>query len=725
MMQGRSSLLTISISVAAAVILITLLAFSYQIDQQRHRQLQSRLQGFYQLDAQVNQSLGLLQHGLLAHYDNLTNQTHDVQRLLRQLSPEMARGGGDATEHMRRLHRELKVVWQEKSWLIERFKSDQAVLRNSRRFFPEESMQVMALLEQEKGSVEGFNAGEVKALSRALTQLLRTTLLALGAGIDRDFWEMDASRELVEVLIKDRPGPITQRIQNLLAHAAIIHRFQSRVDRWALGAVQQPTESKLNELADLYYGAFEQDLNKADRLRLWMYLLTVVLLGGGALGLRKLFTLSQAHTQQEALVVQRTTDLRRELRERRKAEERFRSVAESAGDAIVAVDHQGSITFWNRSAKKIFGYSFKEVKGRSLEELLSNRSRKVYQSFVQEGDDGTLLNKPGEVRALDGVKATGQSFPIEVSLASWKNEGQRFFTLVIRDITERVAMERRLRATLESLDAKVEERTFELQEKMEELKQTQDQLVVSEKMASLGRLAGGTAHEINTPIGIAIGAASQSRNTVDAVMAMLEQDEVDEERLVNELQTLDQLSDLINSSMEKAASLIRALRRFTYASSEHGRELFDLVAEIHHQQEDVQSELDKQGITVQLEMPEELLIFSRRDIFKEIIADLFNNTLLHAFPHAEQASREITISVVFNNKVVELSYGDNGIGMEQEVKDQVFEPFFTTRHPDGRYGLGLYFVQTLLQGQLDGQVSCHSIQGEGSQFTMSWPCRQG
>ncbi|MEG3640030.1 DAHL domain-containing protein [Magnetococcus sp. PR-3] len=712
--------LAIMVVAAGVIVMITMLTFTRQIDQSQHRALQSRLQQLYRLDASMDQSLGLIQHGLLNHYDELAQITQQVQKHLEMLNPSLARSGLSQSDEMNALYLTLKKSWQDKIWMVERFKSDQAVLRNSLQFFPQALMEISNQLEKNRLEHTGFKNDEATVLVKSLTQLLRYILIGSRANQEKDVQSLDQENALITNLLKGHESPLSQRIQNLMEHGRLIKKYQARVDRWSIDAVRQPTERQLDHLAESYYVSFEGDLRRADQLRLWMYLLTVVLLGVGALVVRKAMLLRQAHSQQEALVAQRTTELRRELLERRKAEERFRSVAESAGDAILAVDRNGRISFWNRSAASIFGYKFSEVKGRSLEMLIPEHQQDFYHRFLAEDLTYETLVNPHDVQLLEALKSDGSAFPVEASLASWKTGGKRSFTLVIRDITERKAMENELHATLNSLDAKVAERTAELQNRMDELNRTRDQLVSSEKMASIGRLAAGVAHEINTPIGIAVGAASQNRETAERILTMLEQEEVDEALLVKELESVDELANLITGSMDKAAKLIRALRRFTHASSDQGREHFDMVQTLHGVVEPFLPSLEQQGVELRLEMPDKLEVVSRKDLVQEIFTDLLSNSLVHGF--SEQQGGVVEIQISYRDGAVHLCYRDDGVGIEKEVQNHIFEPFFTTRHPEGRYGLGLYFIQTLVQGQLQGHIQCHSTPGDGVMFDFYWPC---
>ena len=152
----------------------------------------------------------------------------------------------------------------------------------------------------------------------------------------------------------------------------------------------------------------------------------------------------------------------------RASEERFQSVVESATDAIVLADHQGNIISWNRAAERLFGYTAEEVAGQPLTILMPARYREAHQHGVERMRSIGGSRVIGKTLELHGLKKDGTEFPLELSLGTWKMRERTFYSGIIRDITER--------------------------------KQLQDRLIQAEKLASLGTLVSGMAHEINNPI---------------------------------------------------------------------------------------------------------------------------------------------------------------------------------------------------------------------------------
>ena len=151
------------------------------------------------------------------------------------------------------------------------------------------------------------------------------------------------------------------------------------------------------------------------------------------------------------------------------SEQRFRSVVQTASDAIISVDCRGNIVFWNNSAKTIFGYAFDKVTGKPLTIIMPDRFREAHQKAINRiasTGESTLIGKTVE---MVGLRKDGAEFPLELSLATWGMGEDIFFTGIIRDITERKRMEEQLRKSRDELEIRVQERTAELSKVNQEL----------------------------------------------------------------------------------------------------------------------------------------------------------------------------------------------------------------------------------------------------------------
>ncbi|MCI5124027.1 MAG: hypothetical protein D3925_06015 [Candidatus Electrothrix sp. AR5] len=288
---------------------------------------------------------------------------------------------------------------------------------------------------------------------------------------------------------------------------------------------------------------------------------------------------------------------------------------------------------------------------------------------------------------------------------------------VSTDVNQRKLVEAELEATLHNLDRKVAQRTRELSTKIVELEQTRDHLVVNEKMASLGRLVAGFAHEINTPIGVAVGAASQLQDAANEIKQMLVSEEVEEEELEDVLDIIAEGTKLTLNNLRRAAELVQRFKRSSIdrASEElrhfRVRELLeDVLVSLHNT-------LKKTQIKVFVECPDELRIISVPGLIEQVLVNLIQNSLIHGFDNGTSKG-EIHI-FCRSRDTFHMEYWDNGKGMNPEVLEHLFEPFYTTTRGSGS-GLGMYISYNLVHRQ-HGSLYCESEPGQGVWFALDLP----
>jgi PAS domain S-box-containing protein len=198
-------------------------------------------------------------------------------------------------------------------------------------------------------------------------------------------------------------------------------------------------------------------------------------------------------------------NLRNALKESRRREaevsaleEQFRSVAQSASDAIISIDSRGNIIFWNQRAVAMFGFSPDEAIGKSITLIIPERYREAHINGMKRVVSTGKSNIIGKTIELIGLRRDGSEFPVELSLSTWKTTEEVFFSGIVRDITDRKNAEDELKRHRYRLEELVRERTEELTKVNEELQRSQ-------KMQAVGHLAGGIAHDFNNIFTAIIG----------------------------------------------------------------------------------------------------------------------------------------------------------------------------------------------------------------------------
>ncbi|MBI2306615.1 MAG: DUF3365 domain-containing protein [Rhodocyclales bacterium] len=261
-----------------------------------------------------------------------------------------------------------------------------------------------------------------------------------------------------------------------------------------------------------------------------------------------------------------------------------------------------------------------------------------------------------------------------------------------------------------------------LEDNIAELKQTRDELLQAEKMASLGRMVAGFAHELNTPVGISVGAVSHSQETLDRIDALLTGDEVDEHVLRSELATARTGSELALANLKRASSLVQRFKQSSIDQTSEQRRAFAVRGLIEDVAFSLKGALAKGSVELRIDCDPALTINSVPGLFEQVLVNLILNSLQHGFADGTRAGTiGITVSLPTRD-TLRLIYRDNGSGMKKEVAERIFEPFFTTKRGEGGSGLGMFLCYNIVTEELAGQIRCTAQPGAGVEFDITVPC---
>jgi len=274
--------------------------------------------------------------------------------------------------------------------------------------------------------------------------------------------------------------------------------------------------------------------------------------------------------------------------------------------------------------------------------------------------------------------------------------------------------EEELRLHKDKLEIIVRERTEELQSTLNNLLGTQDQLVESEKMASLGRLVAGVAHELNTPIGICITASSFLKDENEEVNEAINSEQLTKKKLNKYLASTGQSLEIILANLDRASELISNFKLVAVdVSSEEMRE-FNLLDYIKRTILSLRPEIRRTCVEVIVSGDESIVVYSNPGAWSQIITNLTLNSLNHGYKNDQPG--KILIDLKMQNDSIDFNYKDDGKGMDPQVAAMIFEPFFTTKRGCGGSGLGMYIVYNLVTQTLAGEIRCHSDLGKGCSF---------
>lgn len=257
-------------------------------------------------------------------------------------------------------------------------------------------------------------------------------------------------------------------------------------------------------------------------------------------------------------------------------------------------------------------------------------------------------------------------------------------------------------------------------ESLRELDLARHELMQSEKMASLGRLVAGFAHEINTPIGVSISGNSVAKSKLNELQRLIERDEVDERELHDVLAGINEGITLTEGNLNKAAELVRSFKRTSVDQSSDILRDFDLAECISDVISSLHNKFKRSPIKIDVTCKTASRAYGSPGAIGQLLTNLLENSYLHAFSNGTQAGY-IRIDVHVIQDQIHIHYVDDGVGMTEEVRGKVFEPFFTTNRADGGSGLGLYIAYNLVTTRLHGSINCQSTPGQGTCFDISFP----
>ncbi len=257
---------------------------------------------------------------------------------------------------------------------------------------------------------------------------------------------------------------------------------------------------------------------------------------------------------------------------------------------------------------------------------------------------------------------------------------------------------------------------------IEQLKLAQDQLVESEKMAALGGLVAGVAHEINTPLGIGVTAASHLEIETKRMAKRLGDSVATREEIEAYQRQAHEATEIILRNLRRADKLVKSFKQVAVDQSSEQKRTLDLGAYLEEILTSLAPALKRGRHTIEVRCNERVSIDTYPGALYQIVVNLVMNSITHAFGGGEEGKISIEIARGGDSEI-EIDYRDNGRGMTDDVRRRAFEPFFTTRRGQGGSGLGLHIVYNLVTQVLRGKVELESSPGRGVRFRLRLPAR--
>jgi two-component system NtrC family sensor kinase len=305
---------------------------------------------------------------------------------------------------------------------------------------------------------------------------------------------------------------------------------------------------------------------------------------------------------------------------------------------------------------------------------------------------------------------------------TYSEEDQALFALIANHVSNALqglqSMDRLERAVQERTRA-LEERNAALNQALTQLQEAQSELVRQEKLASLGRLVAGVAHEINTPLGICVTATSHLVEELRLTRAELADGSMTEDSLASFFDVVDQSLRIMTTNTQRAASLVRSFKQVAVDQSSDDIRSFQLGSYIDEVLLSLQPKLKGRPVKVEVDCPKDLPMESFPGAVSQILTNMVVNSLVHGFER-DQPGR-IRIHAALEDEMVVFEYADDGAGMDEDTLAKLFDPFFTTRRGSGGSGLGAHILYNLVTGALGGTLQVESSPGNGLQYHLRFP----
>ena len=411
---------------------------------------------------------------------------------------------------------------------------------------------------------------------------------------------------------------------------------------------------------------------------------------------------------------------------------RLRRVLDGSPIGVAIITESGELLYCNQRCTDLFGVPA---------ETLQHHCAPTLFRHVQD----RLTGRPSETEALSAseeihyVREDGRTVWMAMSVDRTNYESKPVFIVWLYDITERKVQAEALRRAKDSAE-----------QALADLERMQSDLIRAEKMAVIGQLIAAVAHEINTPVGIALTAATHLQTASEAIILTFNGGQLRKSDFQEYIGTASEVSTLLVANIERAAALIQSLKLVTEGKANSPRSRFDLRDYLSDIVLAVQVQPAASRHQLVLDCPDGIALDTYPGALTEVLLALLTNAFAHAF-ETEQApavavegvgamaaggahgleegpdgSRNrrgrVTVSVrLLDNERIELGVSDNGRGIPADIQPRLFQPFATTRRGSGSMGLGLYAAFNLVTGKLGGEIDIDSGGGRGTTVILRLP----
>ena len=405
----------------------------------------------------------------------------------------------------------------------------------------------------------------------------------------------------------------------------------------------------------------------------------------------------------------------RDITDQKRAEDAIaegRRLLQMVIDTVPAVinvkDKQLRYVLMNRYMAGIFGIEPAEAIGQTTADLMSR-----YGAEKTDENDKRVLAAGKELgfyeeEYRDSSGIMRQWLVNKLPILDTAGEIENIVTVAL-DIGERKRVESEMRKAKDAAEGA-----------LRNLRETQNSLIEAEKLAALGRLVAGVAHEVNNPVGISLTVASALERKTANFTAEVARGELRRSSLTDFLETSRDASSQLVANLNRAAELIQSFKQVAADRNYSDQRSFDLGDLTEQVVMSLRPGLRKHNLTLNVDCQPNLTMNSYPGPYGQVLTNLFLNSVAHAFPDGKPGTVDIQVRESGKDNV-EVLFSDNGCGMSIDVRRRAFDPFFTTRRDQGGTGLGLHIVYSIVTNRLGGRLDLDSEPGAGTRIQMILP----
>jgi PAS domain S-box-containing protein len=405
----------------------------------------------------------------------------------------------------------------------------------------------------------------------------------------------------------------------------------------------------------------------------------------------------------------------RDITDQKRAEDAIaegRRLLQQVIDTVPAVinvkDKQLRYILMNRYMAGIFGVEPADAIGRTTTDLMSRYGAQK----TDENDKRVLAAGTGlgfyEEEYLDSSGNLRHWLVNKLPLLDADGEIESIVTVAL-DIGERKRGEAEMRKAKDAAEAA-----------LRNLRETQQSLIEAEKLAALGRLVAGVAHEVNNPVGISLTVASSLERKTALFTAEVARGDLRRSSLNDFLEASRDASSQLVANLNRAAELITSFKQVAADRNYSDQRVFDLGDLTEQVVMSLRPGLRKHHLTLNVDCQPNLVMNSYPGPYGQVLTNLFLNAVAHAFPDGKPGAVDIQVRESGKDNV-EIIFADNGCGMSLDVRRRAFDPFFTTRRDQGGTGLGLHIVYSIVTNRLGGRLDLDSAPGTGTRIQIILP----